>query len=73
MTYCDQRWQCPFFNDEITVTHPAATDLKTRYCEGVGFRACARYIIRKKLGKEKIQENLLPNQQNRLNEILGFL
>lgn len=70
---CEYLDQCLFFNNKVPDMPSTTRVLKIRYCTGGGNRACARFIIGKKLGKEKIPEDLCPNQLDRLEELLGFL
>lgn len=73
MTACDLLEQCMFYKCQITDLATTTRTLKMRYCKGGGNSACARYIVCKKIGVEKIPENLFPDQLNRLEEILGFM
>lgn len=73
MAACHFLEKCHFFNGNISETPSAASDLRIRYCYGGGHVACARYVVCKKLGEGSVPKNLFPDQQNRLNEILGFI
>ena len=73
MIACELQEQCIFFKCNTTDTAVATTALKMRYCTGGGYRACARYIVSRKLGTDSIPPNLFPNQLYRLEEIIGFL
>lgn len=73
MKVCELLAQCTVLNEEPANMPSTARALKSRYCLGSGCRACARYIIFRKLGKEKIPADLLPNQHDRVLDLLGFL
>jgi hypothetical protein len=73
MLNCKLLEHCPFFHDETSGMPLTARELKKRYCKAGSYHACARYVVFKKLGNEKIPADLFPNQQDRLTEILDFL
>jgi hypothetical protein len=45
--------------------------IKTRYCREGGESACARYLVSKNLGMEKVPTDLLPNEMDRIDDILS--
>ncbi|MBN2755314.1 MAG: hypothetical protein JXR81_10715 [Candidatus Goldbacteria bacterium] len=70
MADCECLEKCPFFNDKM-VNLPATAEIyKKKFCRG-DFEGCARYIIFKKLGKEKVPADLLPNQADRAQVIIA--
>jgi hypothetical protein len=69
---CKLLEQCRFFHTNMADMPTSVSLLKTRYCKGGGSSGCARYIVYKKLGVDHVPETLLPNQLDRLEEILGF-
>jgi len=80
---CKLLEQCQFYNKKNVAMHvdmhvdmaalALITLMKMRYCTGGGSCACARYVLSRKLGGKKIPDHLLPNQLNKVREILGFL
>ena len=77
MLECKLLERCQFYNkkhvDMHVDMHALITLLKMRYCTGGGSCACARYVLSRKSGGKKIPDHLLPNQLNKVREILGFL
>ena len=73
MITCELQEECLFFHNKIAVMPSTSIALKTKYCKEGACSACAIYIVFKKLGKEKIPENLFPNQLDKVRELLGFL
>ena len=69
MEECERLATCPFFNDKMANMPTTAENLKKRYCRG-NFSDCARYIVMKKLGKEKVPADLFPHQVERAQEII---
>jgi hypothetical protein len=64
---------CPFFNDQVPRMHTAGEreDMKRKFCCG-GSSQCARYIVAKALGLEKVPANLFPADLFRVCIILGM-
>jgi hypothetical protein len=60
---------CPFFNDRMKGLEAVKDSMKKRYCLGDSSN-CARYMIFKSLGKEKVPADLVPNQTERAMEII---
>ena len=61
---------CPYFN-ATTAKFPIAEEiLKQRYCFGEKLE-CARYMVYKKLGLEKVPIDLFPNETNKARRILS--
>ena len=70
MADCECLEKCPFFNDKMEDMPSTAAIYKTRFCKD-DFNGCARYMVFKKLGREKVPTNLFPNQVERAQEILS--
>ncbi len=70
MPDCQSIAACPFFNDRMTHMPFIAGMMKRHYCQD-HFEDCARFMIKTKLGKEKVPENLFPNERDRAMKILG--
>ena len=66
---CENLSVCPFFNDKLPNMPAMANLLKKRYCRG-DFTKCARYIVFKALGREKVPRDLWPSEIERAQKIL---
>ncbi len=60
MTDCTLLDKCQFFNNQLEDIPATAEMCKTQYCLG-GSSNCARYIVSKSHGLEKVPPDLLPN------------
>ena len=69
MQNCEMLPTCPFFNDKMSKQPATAQSMKTRYCMG-GNSLCARYLVVKTLGKEKVPANLFPNQMDKAKNLI---
>ncbi|MBN2081151.1 hypothetical protein JW859_02970 [bacterium] len=70
MAECECLAKCPFFNDKMQGMDGTATMVKRRYCLD-NYENCARYIVFKQLGREKVPADLFPIQKDRLPAILA--
>ncbi len=70
MATCECLEKCPFFNDRMAEIPATATMLKNRYCLGDN-SGCARYMIFKALGREKVPPNLFPNHSDKARAIIA--
>ncbi len=64
MVTCKCTKTCPFFKGELENMPSISEMLKNRYCKG-DFSKCARYIIMKEIGRERVPTDCFPNQLNR--------
>ncbi len=69
MAECECLPSCPFFNDKMKNMPTTANVYKKRYCLGDNTK-CARYMVFKALGKERVPLDLFPNQIEVAKEIL---
>lgn len=69
MSDCECIAKCPFFNDKMPNMPLTIKIYKQKYCRDNNSN-CARYIIFKALGKEKVPEDLYPTHITRIQEIL---
>jgi len=69
MADCECLAGCIFFNEKMKDMPATAEILKTKFCRGNN-TLCARFIIFKELGREKVPFDLFPNQNDRAQEIL---
>jgi hypothetical protein len=71
MAGCECLAQCPFFNDRMKERPAMAQLYKNRFCLGGENEKCARYMIRKALGKENVPADMFPNQTERAAQIIS--
>ena len=69
MSDCECLEKCPFFNDKME-NMPATTEMYKKRCCKENFEKYARYMIFKKLGREKVPADLFPNHTERAEQIL---
>lgn len=62
--------RCPFFHDRMAAMPATAQLVKTRYCLG-DQENCARHMVFRKLGSEKVPADLYPTQIDRAKALLG--
>lgn len=70
MADCECLSKCPFFNDKMKNMPAMAATYKRNYCQGE-FAKCARYMVFKALGRDKVPADLFPNQGDRAKAILA--
>ena len=70
MPNCECLEKCPFFNDKMHDTPATAEMMKSRYCRGA-YEKCARYMVFKALGREKVPANLYPNMVDKAKKIIA--
>jgi hypothetical protein len=69
MAECQLLKNCLFFNDRMPGTSGLGAIYKRNYCQGDNSK-CARYVVAKSLGREKVPPNLYPNMWDRAKQIL---
>ncbi len=69
MAECECLKECPFFNDLMTHYPVTVEMMKEGYCLGY-HRDCARFMIFKALGGDKVPANLFPNDTELANKLL---
>lgn len=70
MKDCELLEKCIFFNDKMANMPSTAEVIKLRYCQG-GSDSCARYMVCKALGREKVPGDLFPNHNERALQIIA--
>ena len=70
MAECECLAGCPFYNDKMDSEQGIGAMYKKKYCLGNN-TSCARYMVFKKLGREKVPSNLYPNMVDRAEIILA--
>ena len=69
MAKCELIEKCIFFNDQMPNMPSTAAVYKKTYCEQ-DYENCARYMIVKAMGREKVPGDLFPNQKERAAGII---
>ena len=70
MADCEYLQECPFFNGHMAIAMPEIVEnMKQAYCLGDNSE-CARYLIAKALGKDKVGE-IAPNQTSLAKNIIA--
>ena len=70
MAECECLPRCPFFNDKMLEILPAMVEIyKQKYCHEDN-ALCARFMVFKVLGRERVPVDLYPNQVERAKQIL---
>ncbi|MCM2358763.1 MAG: hypothetical protein NDI77_11485 [Geobacteraceae bacterium] len=70
MSDCELLEKCIFFNDKMANMPATAQVIKIKYCTGDSL-GCARYVVCKALGREKVPADLFPNQLEKANEVIA--
>ena len=72
MKACELLKNCPFFNAKMK-DMPAASELfKKKYCLNNNSE-CARYLVYKAMGREKVPIDLFPNQKDVAISLIGHV
>ncbi|HUX21245.1 MAG TPA: hypothetical protein VMW69_08385 [Spirochaetia bacterium] len=69
MYECPYVDDCTFLSRTIADLPDVAFLMKARHCER-GHEACARYILAERLGRERVPDELYPNQMGKAGLIL---
>ncbi len=69
MADCDLIGGCIFFNDKMRNMPATAEILKNKYCRD-NSSPCARYMVFKALGRERVPADLFPQQQDKAENII---
>jgi len=70
MADCELLDSCPFFNETMKSMPASAEQFKKNYCRGDN-SICARFMVYKALGREKVPANLFPNQVDKAKDLIG--
>ena len=70
MAECECLSGCPFYNDKMDSEKGLGAFYKKTYCLGDN-TSCARHMVFKRLGKEKVPERLFPNNVEQAKKILA--
>jgi hypothetical protein len=69
MAECDIISECTFFNDKMADMPVTAEIMRRKLCRG-DFSGCAIFMVAKAVGREYVPSNLIPNQLERVEEII---
>ncbi len=69
MANCELSETCIFFNDQMPNMPSTAAVFKKMYCEQ-DYDKCARMMVVKAVGREKVPKDLFPNQKERAEAII---
>jgi GAF domain-containing protein len=67
--YCEKTAKCPFFNELMANFPDNARAMKNTYCRGNKAK-CARLLVSKSLGGDRVPLDLYPDQWDRAQEII---
>ena len=70
MANCELIEKCVFFNDKMGTMPGTAEMFKKKYCKEDNSN-CARHMIVKAMGREKVPPNLFPNQTDEAKRIIS--
>jgi len=66
---CELTHTCIFFNDKMADIPSTAEIFKTIYCREDSSK-CARMMVVRALGREKVPKDLFPNQANKAADLI---
>lgn len=69
MQECPSLKACPFFNDRMANMPSTAEIVKKNHCKS-DYTKCARFMVSKALGKDKVPLDLFPTQTSKAEEII---
>jgi hypothetical protein len=69
MGECELTAGCIFFNDKMADMPSMASMMKTVYCKSDPGK-CARYMIVKAVGRDKVPTDLFPNQVDKAAAVI---
>lgn len=70
MADCECLNACPFFNDQMAEMPSMSNIIKQRYCRGSNSQ-CARHMVFRTLGRERIPADLYPSQTERADTLIA--
>ena len=70
MADCECLPRCPFFNDRMKGLEAIKDMMKRRFCQGDS-TDCARHMVFKALGRERVPPDLVPNQMDRAKALIA--
>lgn len=70
MDSCECLPGCPFYNERMKDQPGMSSIYRKNYCLGGFNRNCARYMVRKVLGGDRVPVDLYPNQIDRAVQLI---
>lgn len=70
MADCELLEGCVFFNDKMANMPSTAEMFKNQFCRESNID-CARFMVFKSLGREKVPPDLFPNMKDKAQEIIA--
>jgi len=70
MANCELIENCVFFNDKMANMPGTAEMFKKKYCKEDN-SICARHMVVKAMGREKVPQNLFPNQADEAKRLIS--
>lgn len=70
MSTCELIEKCIFFNDQMANMPSTADVYKRMYCKE-NSSECARFLVCKKLGRDRVPANLFPNETSRAQQLMA--
>lgn len=70
MVECECLPRCPFFNSKMAEMPVTAERMKKRYCL-TDNSDCARHMVLKALGREKVPIDLFPHNTDRARQLIA--
>jgi len=69
-TLCKYAGNCPVFTTALGPLPHIGLRYRRSYCRG-GWGECARYVLADAVGSERVPRTLLPNQMDRVTELMA--
>jgi len=69
MAHCEWIHECPFLANRHILIEAMREIYLSKYCQHE-FHKCARYLVYKSLGPDKVPLNMFPNQRDRAQKII---
>ncbi len=63
---CPVLQDCPFFNSKLKDMPSTSNLLKKTYCLS-NYKRCARWIVREKLGPDKVPDDMFPSDHDKID------
>jgi hypothetical protein len=68
---CPHLEKCPFFNGHFKHMPAVAEMAKNSYCRSDQHEGCARFIVSRAVGPERVPSDLFPDQTERVADLVA--
>lgn len=68
---CEYHHGCAIYSDKFKLKEGVVDLYIKKYCTS-DYKYCARYMVAKNVGKELVTDYLMPNMNNKANELIGM-